>query len=49
MPYCPNCGDEIKDLSQNFCEECGSPIPESAKTEESVSAPLTPSQTSTTP
>ncbi len=26
MPYCQNCGEEIKDLSQNFCEKCGSPI-----------------------
>ena len=31
MPYCNNCGAEIKDLSQNFCEKCGSPIPASVQ------------------
>ena len=47
MPYCPNCGDEIKDITQNFCEKCGSPIPESAKTEESEAPPTTTPQPST--
>ncbi len=31
MPYCKDCGAEIKDLSQNFCEKCGSPIPDSVR------------------
>ncbi|MFW9999352.1 MAG: zinc-ribbon domain-containing protein [Candidatus Hodarchaeota archaeon] len=31
MPYCKDCGAEIKDLTQNFCEKCGSPIPESVR------------------
>ena len=44
MPYCPNCGDEIEDPSQKFCEKCGSPIPESLRAEESITAPITPSQ-----
>ncbi|MFW9970045.1 MAG: zinc-ribbon domain-containing protein [Candidatus Odinarchaeota archaeon] len=47
MPFCANCGAEIKDLSQNFCEKCGSPIPESMKSEK-VSISKTPSQTSST-
>ncbi|MFX0022276.1 MAG: zinc-ribbon domain-containing protein [Candidatus Hermodarchaeota archaeon] len=35
MPkYCANCGDEITDPTQNFCEKCGSPIPSSLKAEE---------------
>ena len=29
MSFCANCGSEIKDLSQNFCEKCGSSIPAS--------------------
>ncbi|MFX1302234.1 MAG: zinc-ribbon domain-containing protein [Promethearchaeota archaeon] len=49
MPYCPNCGDEITDPSQNFCEKCGSPIPESAKTQEEVSPPIIPSKKTPTP
>lgn len=48
MPYCPNCGDEIKDLSQNFCEKCGSAIPESVKKEGDISASIIPPQTITT-
>ncbi|MBY8984364.1 MAG: zinc ribbon domain-containing protein [Candidatus Lokiarchaeota archaeon] len=31
MVYCANCGAEIQDLSQNFCEKCGSSIPTSVK------------------
>ncbi|GAG77039.1 unnamed protein product, partial [marine sediment metagenome] len=31
MLYCANCGAEIKDLTQNFCEKCGSSIPASVK------------------
>ncbi len=31
MPFCNNCGAEIKDLNQNFCEKCGSPIPASVR------------------
>ncbi|MHA1987734.1 MAG: zinc-ribbon domain-containing protein [Promethearchaeota archaeon] len=31
MVNCPNCGTEIKDLTQNFCEKCGSSIPTSVK------------------
>jgi len=39
MPFCNNCGAEIKDLNQNFCEKCGSPIPASVR---QVSTPATP-------
>lgn len=40
MPkYCPNCGDEIKETSQNFCEKCGSPIPSSISQNETASTP----------
>ncbi|MFX0145355.1 MAG: LURP-one-related family protein [Candidatus Hodarchaeota archaeon] len=45
MPYCPECGDEIKDSSQNFCEKCGFPIPSSLKSKESTTEPIV--QTST--
>jgi uncharacterized membrane protein YvbJ len=38
MSFCANCGSEIKDLSQNFCEKCGSSIPASVK-EEKTSSP----------
>ncbi len=31
MIKCANCGAEIKDLSQNFCEKCGSSIPASVR------------------
>jgi len=31
MEYCSNCGTEIRDLTQNFCEKCGSSIPASVK------------------
>jgi hypothetical protein len=48
MPYCKECGSEFKDINQNFCEKCGSPIPESVKSDESVSHPKISSQTSTT-
>ncbi len=37
MPYCPECGDEIKDLSQNFCEKCGFQIPSSIRSKEGSS------------
>ncbi|MFX1431051.1 MAG: zinc-ribbon domain-containing protein, partial [Promethearchaeota archaeon] len=40
MPYCPECGDEIKDSSQNFCEKCGFPIPSSLKPKESTTEPI---------
>ncbi|MFX1377664.1 MAG: LURP-one-related family protein [Promethearchaeota archaeon] len=41
MPlYCPNCGDEIKDVSQNYCEKCGSPIPSSLKSKEGTTSPI---------
>ena len=36
--YCNNCGAEIKDLSQNFCEKCGSPIPASVRQSAPASA-----------
>ncbi len=39
MPYCNNCGASISDLTQNFCEKCGSPIPASVR---QVSTPSTP-------
>ncbi|NVM35565.1 MAG: zinc ribbon domain-containing protein [Candidatus Lokiarchaeota archaeon] len=41
MTYCNNCGAEIKDLAQKFCEQCGSPIPESVRTGTSTSTPAT--------
>ena len=44
MPYCKDCGAEIKDLSQNFCEQCGSPIPDSVR-----QVSTTPTQVRTTP
>jgi uncharacterized protein YxjI len=47
MPFCPNCGAEIKDLSQNFCENCGTQVPESMKTEENVTTPTQPTTTTT--
>jgi len=42
MPYCNNCGAEIKDLSQNFCEKCGSPIPASVRQGGTAPIPTTP-------
>jgi len=41
MPFCNNCGAEISDLTQNFCEKCGSPIPASVRR---VSTPSTPAR-----
>lgn len=41
MPFCPNCGAEIKDLSQNFCENCGTQVPESMRMAETASTPTT--------
>lgn len=49
MPYCKECGSEIKDVSQNFCEKCGSPIPESIKAGTRTSAQTTASQTVSRP
>ncbi|MDG6221837.1 MAG: zinc ribbon domain-containing protein [Candidatus Bathyarchaeota archaeon] len=37
MPYCENCGKELKETS-NFCGTCGTPVAEPAKVE-AVSAP----------
>ncbi len=48
MPYCKECGSEIKDINQNFCEKCGSPVPESLSSDEKASLPKTAPQTSTT-
>ncbi|MFX1502525.1 MAG: LURP-one-related family protein [Promethearchaeota archaeon] len=48
MPYCPNCGDETEP-GQNFCEKCGSPIPESAKSGQTATSPTTTTQPSTGP
>ncbi|MFX1312310.1 MAG: LURP-one-related family protein [Promethearchaeota archaeon] len=47
IPFCNNCGAEIKDLSQNFCEKCGSPIPASVRqsTSVSITSPATGSAT----
>ncbi|UCC21235.1 MAG: zinc ribbon domain-containing protein [Promethearchaeota archaeon] len=47
MPYCPNCGDSI-DSSQNYCEKCGSAIPESIRSQESIPAPTATTQPSET-
>jgi len=41
MNFCANCGAEIKDLSQSFCEKCGSPIPTSVRQSETGTAPAT--------
>ncbi len=38
MPYCNNCGAEISDLTQRFCEKCGSPI--AASTRQVETAPI---------
>ncbi|MFX0036812.1 MAG: LURP-one-related family protein [Candidatus Hermodarchaeota archaeon] len=40
MPYCASCGAEIKDLTQNFCEQCGSPIPDSVRQAQPASTPV---------
>lgn len=48
MPFCANCGAEIKDTSQNFCEKCGSPVSASVKSEETVSPPISTTQPSPT-
>ena len=37
MVNCPNCSAEIKDLTQNFCEKCGSSIPANVKQGETTS------------
>ena len=43
MPkYCPNCGDEITDSTQNFCEKCGFQIPSSLRSEEGTPTPAVP-------
>ncbi|MHA2391757.1 MAG: zinc-ribbon domain-containing protein, partial [Promethearchaeota archaeon] len=39
--YCTNCGSEIKDPSQKFCEKCGSSIPTSAKQDKNATIPKT--------
>ncbi len=39
MPFCPNCGDEITDLSQNYCEKCGASVPENIRSGEVASSP----------
>ena len=39
IPFCNDCGAEIKDLSQNFCEKCGSRISSTPTQEEVVSTP----------
>ncbi|MHA2035702.1 MAG: LURP-one-related family protein [Promethearchaeota archaeon] len=41
MVFCANCGAEIKDLSQNFCEKCGSTIPASVKEGKTEVSPTT--------
>lgn len=40
MSYCANCKAEIKDLSQKFCEKCGSPIPSSVRQSEETSTTI---------
>ncbi len=49
MVFCANCGAEIKDLSQNFCEKCGSSIPASVKQGEEVSLTSAPVTSTTSP
>jgi len=46
--YCSECGSEIKDTTQNFCEKCGAPIPEKMRQVQQTSAPAMtrPTQTS---
>ncbi|MHA2283779.1 MAG: LURP-one-related family protein [Promethearchaeota archaeon] len=41
MVFCANCGAEIKDVSQNFCEKCGSTIPDSVKQGKTEVSPTT--------
>lgn len=48
IPFCANCGAEIKDTSQNFCEKCGSPIPAGVISEESASPQISATQPSAT-
>ncbi|MFX1325821.1 MAG: LURP-one-related family protein, partial [Promethearchaeota archaeon] len=45
--YCTNCGAEIKDLSQKFCEKCGSSLPSSVKPEEKMTVPKSSNSIST--
>jgi hypothetical protein len=45
--YCTNCGSEIKDPSQKFCEKCGSSIPTSAKQDKNATIPKTTNSTTT--
>ena len=49
MPFCPNCGAEIKDLSQNFCENCGTQVPESMRTAETITTPTATTSTTSRP
>ncbi len=44
IPFCNNCGEEIKDLTQNFCEKCGSPIPTSVTQSGTAPTPTTTAQ-----
>lgn len=45
--YCTNCGAEIKDPSQKFCEKCGSSLPSSGKPREKITLPKASSAIST--
>ncbi|MHA2325041.1 MAG: zinc-ribbon domain-containing protein, partial [Promethearchaeota archaeon] len=47
MSYCANCGDEIKDPSQNFCEKCGSPIQTGEKRAEKATTQTAPTSINT--
>ena len=46
MVNCPNCGIEIENLSQKFCEKCGSSIPAIVKDSETSLSPILSSTTS---
>jgi hypothetical protein len=49
MPFCPDCGDEITDPSQNYCEKCGAPIPDSLKGKGEAVPSATPDKATATP
>jgi uncharacterized protein YxjI len=47
LKYCPNCGDELEDPDQNFCEKCGANLDEFKKEGKDESQITTPSSTIT--
>ncbi|KKK44219.1 MAG: hypothetical protein Lokiarch_20130 [Candidatus Lokiarchaeum sp. GC14_75] len=48
MSHCSNCGEEIKDLSQKFCEKCGTSIKSDQEKSEKALTPTASIPSSTT-